>query len=436
MDNPVLIMVVVFAILLLLLATGMWIGVAMGLVGIGLLVLFTKGTAILQVLGSSQFATTSTFQMTAAPLFIFMGQIIMYSGLAKQLYKAATPWVSFLPGGLIHTNILSCSIFAALCGSSMATCATISSVAIPEELPRNYDRKLVFGSLAAGGTLGVLIPPSVVMIMYAALVDESVGQLFIAGVFPGLTLSGLFMLYIAAISILRPGLAPKERRGTMREMASSVVNMGPIVFLIFMVLGTIYMGLATPTEAAGLGAFFAMVICAIYRKLSWKVVRASALESVKITSWVMFIMIGANVLTTGLAISQAPAGITELIVSLEVSRYILLALVVIFYVILGMFMEAVSMLLLTIPLVYPIMMALGFNSVWFGVLCVIFLEMGVITPPVGTNLFVIHGISGKKYLRDVMVSTTPFVILMLVLITMLAAFPELALWLPGKMFQF
>lgn len=434
MDHPVVIMTLVLVAVLALLCTGIWVGGAIALVGIILLGVIVGGGK-LSMVGMLQFNMLNAFTYTCIPLFIFMGEMIIHSRISEHLYDAATNWVGFLPGGLLHANIVSCAFFAAVCGTSMATAATVGMVAIPEMEKRGYDRKLVFGSLAAGGTLGILIPPSAAMIVYGAFVGESIGQLFIAGIFPGIALAGLFMTYIGIMSIMRPQLAPVRRKISPKAVLLSVKDILPLLTLMFLVLGTIYLGLATPTEAAAMGALGAVMFCAIYRRLTWQALKAAALGTVNVTCWMMFIVVGAYVLAMGLSFLRVPPNLVKWVTGLGISREYVFVVLCLLYIVLGCFMDGLSMILLTLPVVYPVMMALGFDSVWFGIILVILQEMGQITPPVGLVLFVIHGISGAKYLRDIIVGSLPFFLCMTVMVAMLYVFPQLALWLPSQMIQ-
>ena len=432
--SAILFVIIVFGLILLLLASGMWISGALGIIGVILLFGFVGGGRE-GLFGILQFNTVNIFTYTCFPLFLFMGEMIYYSGLSEKVYRGATKLVGFIPGGLLHTNIASCAVFAAVSGSSMATAATIGTVAVPELEKRGYNRRLLYGSLAAGGTLGILIPPSIPMIIYGAWVEESIGKLFIAGVFPGLILAGLFMTYIAFVSILRPHLVAERLKFSFRAIASAVLDMWPIVVLIFLVLGTIYLGVATPTESASLGALGAVIFCALYRRLTWETFKKSAVGAIKITSWALLIVIGAQVLSRGLSFLRVPAQLANWVASLPVDKFIILGIIVIMYIILGCFMEAMSMMLLTLPVIYPVIVALGFDTIWFGVMMVVFIEMGQITPPVGVNLYVLHGITGKRHLNDIIMGIIPFFFAQLVLIILLVAFPSLATWLPAQMIK-
>ncbi len=433
MDNPAFVVAIVFGLIFLIIASGLWIAGAIGLVGVILLYFWVgRGMPMLAYL---QFNAVNTFTLTMMPLFIFMGELIFYSKLGDRLYSGATRLVGFLPGGLLHTNIFACAIFSAVTGSSIACAATIGTVAFPELEKRGYNRKLLLGSLAAGGTLGILIPPSLGFLIYGVFVGESIGKLFMAGVFPGLVLSGLFMLWIGIATSIRPRLAPERMRFSAKGMVLSFLDIWPMVVRIFMVLGTIYLGVATPTEAAALGALMAVIFCAIYRRLTWDVVKRAALSAVKISSWAMLIFIGAQIVSAALAMMRLPAQLSVWVASLEIDRLIVLTAVIVMYLIMGMFLDSFSMLFLTLPVVYPLILSLGFDSVWFGVVAVVLMEMALITPPVATNLYVIHGISGRKYLNDIIVGVIPFFLCMALLLVLLTIFPSLATWLPDQMIQ-
>lgn len=434
MESIGLILGVTFGLVLFLLASGMWVSIALGATGVFLFLVFL-GAGKLSGIGWLQFNIVNNFTFIALPLFIFMGELILQSGISDRFYKAATSWVGFLPGGLLHSNIVACALFSAISGVSMATAAAIGTVALPAMEKFGYDRRLTLGSLAAGGTLGILIPPSCAMIIYGSFVQVSVGKLFMGGVFPGLTMAALFMIYILVVSLLRPEKAPAREKFSVKAIASSAMDIVPLLMLIFMVMGTIYLGLATPTEAAALGALFSMVLCAIYRKLTWKSVMRAGLAAIQINCWLMLIVIGANSVSIALAYLAVPSRLAETMLSFEMNRLTVLALVALMYIILGCFMDGTSMMLLTLPVVYPIMMALGFDGVWFGIIMVILIEIGQITPPVGVNLFVIHGITGKKYLGDIIRGIIPFVFIMILMIVLLTAFPDLVLWLPDRMIK-
>jgi len=432
--NPLLFIIMVFGGIILLLASGMWIAVALGVIGVIVLYVFVGGGTP-GMIGILAFNSINSFVLTAVPLFIFMGELLLRSGISERLYKGATALVGFLPGGLLHTNIASCSVFAAVSGSSLATAATIGVVAIADQMGRGYDRKLLFGSLAGGATLGILIPPSIPMILYGAMTLQSVAKLFMAGIVPGLILAWFFMTYIGVISVRYPHLVPKRLKFSWRAALFAIGDIWPTLLLIFLVLGTIYLGVATPTESAAFGASGSLILVTVYRRLTWQTVKESALGAVKISAWIMLILLGAQILSMGLSSLQVPVKLTELITAMAINRMVVLAIIIVFYLILGCFIDAISMIILTVPVVYPLMTSLGFDPIWLGVMLTICIEMGLVTPPVGMNLYVIHGITEGKYLRDIIIGVVPFLICMILLLIVITVFPILATWLPGQMFK-
>ncbi len=418
-------------VLFVLLFSGVWIAISLGMVGIiGLLMIEPSAIAGCGVI---VWATLESFVLTAVPLFLFMGSIVMHSGLSTRFYKGLSMWLDYVPGSLAHSNILACSIFAAISGSSVATAASIGAIAIPEMEKRGYDRALTYGSLAAGGTLGILIPPSIAFIIYGSMIGESIGRLFIAGVIPGIILSGIFIVYIGIRTLLNPNLVPRgEIRAAWGERLSGLVDVLPIFILIILILGGIYLGIATPTEAAAVGVAGAIVIAVVYRQMSWQALKNSVNDAVKANSMVLFIVVGAQIMSYAMVTGGIPRGTVAFITSLQVEPVVIFTFLVILYLILGCLMDALSLMLLTLPVVYPVIKALGYDPIWFGVVLVVLLEIGLITPPVGMNLFVIQGMA-RQPLSIVSWGSFPYVILMLIMIVILYIYPVLALWLPAKM---
>jgi tripartite ATP-independent transporter DctM subunit len=336
-----------------------------------------------------------------------------------------------LPGGLLHANIFSCAIFAAVSGSSVATAATVGTVAIPEMMKRGYDPKPVLGSLAAGGTLGILIPPSIIMVLYGALVEESIARLFMAGVLPGLMMAGIFMIFIATQLMLKPELAPPRHSAVEgRPPLSDMLHIVPVLGLLLVVLGSIYVGFATPTEAAAVGAAGALALAAGYGGLSWKVFSESIMATVKTTCMVTLIIIGAQILSAALTYSGVSRAVSEWILALGLSKWVFFLALVILYLVLGCFVDGISMIYMTLPVLIPVIKAFGFDLVWFGIILTILIELGQITPPVGLNLFTIHAISGGRSFAEVVRGSLPYCFLMLLVIVILCFFPGIALWLP------
>jgi tripartite ATP-independent transporter DctM subunit len=369
-------------------------------------------------------------------MFLLMGEVILRSGVSGYFYRGVVVLLGWVPGGLLHANILSCAVFSAVSGSSVATAATVGTVAIPEMMKRKYPPRMTFGSLAAGGTLGILIPPSIVMVLYGALVEESIAKLFMAGIFPGLMLSGIFMVYIATRLLLDPKLRPVEpprAPGEIGSKLSDALHVFPVLGLLVTVLGGIYIGFATPTEAAAVGAAGAIVLAALYGNLNAKVFNESVMSTVKTTCMVVFIIIGAQILSTALTYSGASRTISEWVLSLGLSKWSFFGVLVVLYIVLGCFIDGISMIYMTLPVLLPLIKQFGFDLIWFGIVLTILIELGQITPPVGLNLFTIHAISGGYSFSEVVKGSAPYVVLMLIMIVILCVFPEIALWLPTTM---
>jgi tripartite ATP-independent transporter DctM subunit len=420
------------AVLVGLLLGGVWVSIAIGMTGVvGLLLV---NPALLAGVESTVWNTLDSFVLTAVPLFLFMGSMVLNSGISTRFYRGLSPWLGGVPGGLAQSNIAACSIFAAVSGSSVATAAAIGAIAIPEMRERGYDMQITTGTLAAGGTLGILIPPSISMIVYGSVVGESIGRLFAAGIVPGIGLSLAFMAFIWIQATLRPGTTPRQADSVSwgarwRGLADTV----PILLLIVLVLGGLYAGLMTPTEAGGVGAAGAIAVAALYRQLTWSAVRESLLDTLRTNSMVLFIIVGAQVMSFALVSAEIPRGIVGAIAALSLSPWVIYAVLVALYVVLGCLVEALSLMLLTLPVVYPIVQAQGFDPIWFGVVLVILLEVGLITPPVGLNLYVIQGMA-KVPLGVVARGAFPYVVMMLGAVIVLWFLPGLALWLPGRLF--
>ena len=434
MSSTVL-MVVLFGSLALFLLVGQWTAFALGIVGV-LIIVLSKGYIGLQGLSSVVWNNANSYILIAVPMFLLMGEVILRSGVSKYFYAGVATLLRRLPGGLLHANIVSCAIFSAVSGSSVATAASVGTVAIPELLRAGYQPRAVFGSLAAGGTLGILIPPSIVMVLYAALVEESVGRLFIAGILPGILMSAVFMLYIAVLLMRNPSIAPPRTAADLSAGLQSqrpLRDVLPIVLLLTGVLGGIYAGITTPTEASAVGAAGAIALAAAYRTLTWRIFRDSVMSTVKTTCMVAMIIIGAQILSTALTFSGVSRELSEWVLTLGLSKVEFFLMLVVLYVILGCFVDGISMIYMTLPVLLPIIKVVGFDLIWLGVIITILIELGQITPPVGLNLFTIHGISGGAKFSEVVAGSFPYVFLMLGVIAMLWFWPEIALWLPTTM---
>jgi tripartite ATP-independent transporter DctM subunit len=412
---------------------GQWTAMALGCVGM-LMLWLARGDIGLSSVGSVIWNTANSYILIAAPMFLLLGEVILRSGVSKHFYRGVAAMMGRTPGGLLHANIIACALFSAISGSSVATAAAVGTVAIPEMRARGYAQRLVFGSLAAGGTLGILIPPSIVMILYGALVEESIAKLFMAGLIPGLVMAGLFMVYIALHAWLRPADVPaREPAMPWAERLHHGLHILPIIALFLTVLGSMYFGIATPTEAAVVGALGAIVLAWAYGGLTMAVFVDALMATVRTTCMVLFIIIGAQVLTNALTYTGVSRGVSEWIVAFELSRWVLFLALVVLYLFLGCFVDGVSMIYITLPVLFPVVAAAGFDAIWFGVVLTILIELGQITPPVGLNLFTIHGISGGAAFSEVVIGSIPFVFVMLIMILLLAIWPEMALWLPSTM---
>ena len=430
--DPLLQITIVFAVFLGLLAAGMAVPLAILVPGVVYLYL-QGGLPALKGLGLVSWGSMNSFTLTAIPLFLLMAEILQRSGLSKRVYRGLSGFVAPLPGGLLQTNIAGCAVFASITGSSVATAVTIGRVALPQLLSRGYSPSLSAGSLAAGGTLGILLPPSLAMIVYGAFTETSVARLFMAGIIPGAILTGLFMTYIAIHALARPQDAPREHGfGTLAAAGRGALDLLPFVFLIGGILGSLYAGLATPTEAAALGCVMSIFIARIWGDLTWKAFRECVRDSVPVIGNILLIIYAAYVFSYAISMGGLGERLTAYVVSLGLSKLEFFFALFVMYTILGCLIESLGMIVLTVPLLHPVLQSYGIDSIWFGVILVLFIELGQISPPIGINLFVIQSIWNGK-LSQVVFGTIPFHILMFVLLALLVFFPELALWLPSKM---
>jgi C4-dicarboxylate transporter, DctM subunit len=423
------------ALMFLLLAMGLEISIAMGIVGV-LGLLYLKGFTVgLGVVGSIAWSNSTSFSFIAVPLFVFMSGILLHSGIGKGLFTAVARWVGFLPGGLAVASIFSCAIFAAVSGSSVATAATIGMIAIPEMERRGYARPLIIGSLAAGGTLGILIPPSIPMIIYGVMTETSVGHLYMAGIVPGIVLALMFAVYVIGYATIWPHAAPRvaEDRGSFRDKLRSFQEVAPVAILIFVVLGSMYLGIVTPTEAAALGTVVSLVLARISGGLTWRTLNQAFQETVRTTSMVMLIIIFAAIFSHVIALIGAPKALLASVMTLGLPKWAFFTVVFAFLLVIAYALEELSVMIILLPILFPLITGLGFDPVWFGIIMVVWLEIGFITPPVGLNLFVIQGLMPGTGAREVTVGTTPYVVLMILLVIILFVFPDLALWLPRQM---
>ena len=418
--------------MMILLFAGMPIGFAMSIVGfLGMSVISFSITPALMTLGTAPYSTTASFILAVAPLFIFMGLLASEAGISQDLFDTANKWLGRLPGGLAMAAIAGCSGFAAVCGDSMATAVTMGSVALPEMKRKKYSSGLACGSLAAGGTLGILIPPSVGFIFYALVTEESVGKLFVAGIIPGILLTFMFMAAIWCIAVIRPDLAPRGEAFSWREKLLSLKGVIGMLVLFIIILGGILVGIFSPTEGGGIGVVGSVIIMTVRRRMSWEAIKRACEQTSSITARLLMILIGVGLLGYFMAASQLPFELAKLVTQNDLNRYLVLACIMGLFALLGCVMNVIPMILLTLPAIFPTVVALGFDPIWFGVLTVVIMEMGQITPPVGVNVFAISSVAEGVSMGSIFFGIIPFFFCMMILLVILTAFPQLATWLVG-----
>jgi len=425
--------VVGILVLMVLLLLRMPIAYAMAFMGLVGLWYFRGWEASALNMATTPYYTAAWFLLTVIPLFMLMGSLCFRAGISRDLYDAAYVWLGHLPGGIASATIAGCAGFAAICGDSLATAATMGTVALPELKRFGYDDSLSTGALAAGGTLGILIPPSMGFIFYAIITEQSIGKLFVAGIIPGLILATLFVLSITIRAWLNPKLGPPGPVTTLVQKLRALQKTMATLALFIMVIGGIYLGIFTPIEAGAIGAFGAFVIMAIKRKLNRTNLIDSLLETGRNTAMVMAILVGVFILGFFVATSEVPLEMANLIQHFEINRYVILSIILAIYVLLGCMMNIVPMIMLTLPIFYPTVVTLGFDPIWFGVMMVVIMEMGQITPPIGMNVFVIAGVAKNIPLTTVFKGIFPFVMVETIFLVILTVFPQLALWLPSVM---
>ena len=417
-------------LLLVLIGLSIPVGAALGVLGLLLDSLYSM-LPLSRAMGEMAWGTNNEFLLVAIPLFILLGEILLRAGFADRMYSAMSLWLSWLPGGLMHANIGASTLFSATSGSSVATAATVGTVALPQIKRYGYHEPLFLGSIAAGGTLGILIPPSINLVIYGVLTNTSVPKLYLAGIIPGLLMAALFMLTIIVFCSIKPSWGGKKIHASWVERLRSLVDLLPPFGIFLLVVGSIYAGLATPTEAAALGVFGALVLAAWTRRLSLRMIRDAIVSSMKASAMIMLIVIGANFLNFVMSATGLTTALTNSITGLGVSPMTMLLVIIVFYLILGCFMETLSMMITTIPIVAPIMIALGFDPVWLGIVIIVLVEAALITPPVGLNLFVVQSLRKSGSMTAVINGALPFVLAMFFMLALLAWFPSLALWLPS-----
>ena len=422
-------MAVALAMLLAFMALAIPVAVALGVLGLTLEQLFSP-LPLMRAIGEVSWSASNEFLLVSVPMFILLGEILLRSGFAERMYAALINWVSWLPGGLMHSNIAACAVFAATSGSSVATAATVGTVALPEARRFGYNERLFLGTLAAGGTLGILIPPSINMIIYAVLTNASVPKLYLAGIVPGIALVLLFMATILLLCLLRPAWGGRRVTASWSARIAGLVHLVPPLGIFLLVVGSIYAGVATPTEAASLGVLGALGLAWWAGRLSIAMLKEAFEGTMKSTAMVMLIVIAAYFLNFVISTIGLTTQLTNFIETLGLPKAATLFAVILFYVVLGCFMETLSMMITTIPIIAPVMFKLGYDPVWFGILIILLIETALVTPPVGLNLFVVQNLRASGSLNDVIVGAAPFVFTLFAMIFLLTAYPDLALWLP------
>ncbi len=420
-------------VLFLFLAMRMYIGMAMmliGFVGSGLLIGWASAANLLSILPMDE---SKSYNLSVIPLFILMGQFAFISGISTDIYKTVYSWMGHLKGGLAMATVLACAFFSAVSGSSLATGVTMGTVAIPEMLKYKYDPRLACGCVAAGGTLGILIPPSIGFVIYGILTEQSIGKLLMAGLLPGIVLSALFILAVILQCAYSPAMGPRGPRTSWPDKFKSLSGTWGMLALFLLVIGGIYTGVFTPTEAAGIGAFGALMILAIKKRLTRAAFMACLSETGKMTAFIFLIIIGASVFSAFLALTGLPMALSTTVAGLAVNRYVILVALIVVYMILGCVMEVYSIMILTLPIIFPIIETLQFDPIWFGVIMVILLEIGLITPPIGLNVFVLKGCAPDIPIETMFKGIWPFLIAAMIQVVLLIVFPDIALFIPNRM---
>lgn len=422
-------------LLLLLLVCSMPVAFVMALAGVIGFAMVVSTPAALSMMTVDLFDTFSSYGLTVIPLFIFMGQIAFHAGISKRLFHAAYCWLGTLRGGLAMSTVGACAGFGAICGSGPATAATMASVALPEMKRYRYDMELASGTVAAGGSLGMLIPPSVVFIVYGILTEQSIGKLFMAGVMPGIMIAVMFCITIYILCRRRPHLGPAAEGVTWAMRWKSLAGVFETLVLFVVIIGGMFVGLFTPTEAAAVGAAGALVIAMIQRRLTWKAFAQSLKETARTSCMVMIIVAGAVVFGRFLAVTRIPYELASWLTGLPFPPWVIISLIILFYLAAGCFVDALGLILLTVPIFYPVIEALNYNLIWFGVIIVVVTQMGVISPPVGVNVYVVSGIERDLPLQTVFKGAIPFLICLVVAAAILVAFPQISLWLPSLAYR-
>ncbi len=432
--TEILLTIFFISVLLIFLGSGIWVAISMvGVSSIGMMLFTTRPVG--DAMATTIWGASSSWTLTALPLFVWMGEILFRTKLSENLFEGLSPWMQKLPGGLVHVNVVGCALFAAISGSSAATVATVGKMSIPELRKRKYPESILLGSLAGSGTLGLLIPPSIILIIYGVTVQESIAKLFIAGIVPGIMIAMIFMTYVMVWSLINKKSMPTFKQDfSLMEKVRKSGKLIPVILLIVSVIGSIYTGVATATEAASLGVVGALILSYFQKSLSLRTFKESLLGATKTSCMIAFILAGATFLSLAMGFTGLPRNLALWIEAMELSPYVLIFVLMIFYIILGMFLDGISAVVLTMAIIEPMIRQAGFDMIWFGVFLVIVVEMAQITPPVGFNLFVLQGMANKD-MGYIARSAFPLFLLMIFAVILVVIFPEIALWMPEQMIK-
>lgn len=440
--DPLVLSVVLIVVMFFFLLSSVWIGVALTLTGVAGMLLYKHNLppviSVMQktgdLLATSVYDSLNSWSLAALPMFILMGEILYRSSISTRILEGLRPWLVHVPGRLLHVNVAACSLFAAVSGSSAATTATVGKITLEELKERGYSKSLAIGSLAGSGTLGFLIPPSLIMIIYGVLSNVSIGKLFMAGILPGLLLASVYAVYIVIVSVINPSVMPSVKpRFTLMQHLHSIKELIPIFMLIGLILGSIYGGFATPTEAAALGVVGAIALAVYFKSFSLAIFKEALMNAIKTTMMISFIIMGAGFLSQVVGFLGIARAISEYIAQLGLSPYMLILVIGLMYILLGTILDGISIVVMTLPIVLPIVMMAGFDPLWFGIFLVLMVELSQITPPVGFSLFVIQSISGEK-MGYILKSTFPFFMLTILVVVLVTLFPQIVSYLPDRMF--
>ncbi len=429
--DPLTVGYIGICVLILLLFSGIPIGVAMGVTGVAGMLLVSGPQAALGLMERIPYDNTANYTLSVVPLFILMGSFCFYAGISQDLYRTLYRWIGHFRGGLAMATVAACAGFAAVSGSSLATAATMGTVALPEMKKYKYDDRLATGSVAAGGTMGILIPPSIILILYGVITEQSIGKLFLAGFIPGVLEAIFYMITIHLLVLWNPESGPRGPRTTLSEKLFSVKDVWIVLALFLLVIGGIYLGVFSPTEAGGIGAFGALLFAMGRGRLRWKNFFGSLLETGRTSAMIFIIVIGATLLGAFLAVTRVPYELADTVAALPINRYTILILIIMVYILLGMIMDSMAMVLLTVPIFFPVITALNFDPIWFGIIIVRVTEIGQITPPVGINVFVLKGVAPEVPIETIFKGIMPFFIADLFHVALLVAVPQISLFLPS-----